>query len=79
MNIDTTTPIIRTSLRGMNMNHMKDEISRAKSQTKDENINKIIFIGSSVIVQKNIASAGPNATNEQPINSAAVIFYRFNL
>lgn len=64
---------MRYSRSGMRMNHMNDEIKRANSQINAEKIKSIIFMGSSVIVVKNIAIAGPNATSVHPINSGSVI------
>lgn len=57
----------------MSMNHINDDINKANSHTKDENISKIILIGSSVIVVKNMANAGEKATKVHPTNSAKVI------
>jgi hypothetical protein len=61
----------------MRMNHISEEINNAHSQINDENMSKIIFIESSVIVKQNIANAGPNAIAALPMNSAAVIFSIF--
>lgn len=55
------------------MNHISEEINNARSQINDENMSRIIFIESSVIVKQNIASAGPKTSKLVPINSAAVI------
>lgn len=58
----------------MNINHINEEISSASSHKNDENINKIILIGESLIVKQNIASGVPKARNAHPKNSATVIF-----
>lgn len=73
MNTETMTPKSKTSLSGMRMNHISEDINSANSQIKAENMSRMIFIGSSVIVKKNIAKAGPKATRVLPMNSAAVM------
>lgn len=55
------------------MNHMNDEISKARSHKNDEKISRMIFIGESEIVKINIANGVPKAKKAQPKNSATVI------
>lgn len=55
------------------INHIKDEINKARSHKNEEKISRMIFIGESEIVKINIASGHPNARKAQPKNSATVI------
>ena len=61
----------------MNINHMNEEISKANNHINDENINKIILIGESLIVKQNMANGVPKARKAHPKNSATVILITF--
>lgn len=56
---------------------MNEEISKANNHINDENINRIILIGESLIVKQNMANGVPKARKAHPKNSATVILITF--
>lgn len=75
MKTDTITPKNKYSRSGNMMNHINEELRRAKSHRNDENMSRIILMGESEIVKMNIAKGAPKARKAQPKNSTTVILF----